>query len=114
MRTQVMRAPLSGRSRNFGFCRFSNEQERDRALVEMNGHEISGRPVRVSLATAKKTQTGLPALGPPPTGLLPCHMRPSVTTPPGQGLSADHWVLASVLQMTLATPRCLSEGCQSR
>ena len=54
---QVMRAPLSGRSRNFGFCRFANEQERDRALVEMNSHEICGRPVRVSLATARKTQS---------------------------------------------------------
>ena len=114
MRTQVMRAPLSGRSRNFGFCRFSNEQERDRALVEMNGHEISGRPVRVSLATAKKTQTGLPALGTPPAGLLPSHTRPSVTTPLIQGLLADHSVLDSVLQMTLETPRCLLGGCQSR
>lgn len=56
---QVMRAPLSGRSRNFGFCRFANEQERDRALVEMNAHEICGRPVRVSLATARKTQTSV-------------------------------------------------------
>lgn len=54
---QVMRAPLSGRSRNFGFVRFGNETERDQALLEMNGTEICGRPVRVSLATAKKTQT---------------------------------------------------------
>ena len=52
-----MRAPLSGRSRNFGFCRFGDEAERDQALVEMSGHEICGRPVRVSLATAKKTQS---------------------------------------------------------
>lgn len=56
---KVMRAPLSGRSRNFGFCRFANEQERDRALVEMNSHEICGRPVRVSLATARKTQSSV-------------------------------------------------------
>lgn len=52
-----MRAPLSGRSRNFGFVRFGVEAERDQALQQMNGTEIFGRPVRVSLATAKKTQT---------------------------------------------------------
>ena len=55
-----MRAPLSGKSRNFGFCRFASEQERDRALVQMNGNlQICGKPVRVSLATAKKTVSGL-------------------------------------------------------
>lgn len=63
-----MRAPLSGRSRNFGFCRFANQQERDRALVEMNGHVICDRPVRVSLATAKKIQPEGLALDAPPAG----------------------------------------------
>ena len=34
--------------------RFGSEPERDRALTEMNGHFLSNRPIRVSLATAKK------------------------------------------------------------
>lgn len=72
---KVMRAPLTGKSRNFGFCRFGSEQERDRALIEMQGQEIGGRPVRVSLATAKKMQTGagLPALQQIPTGEIVNH-----------------------------------------
>lgn len=35
--------------------RFGSEAERDRALGEMSGHFISNRPIRVSLATAKKS-----------------------------------------------------------
>jgi hypothetical protein len=34
--------------------RFTKESERDRALGEMNGHFLSNRPIRVSLATARK------------------------------------------------------------
>ncbi|PSC74511.1 polyadenylate-binding RBP47B isoform A [Micractinium conductrix] len=44
----------TGRSKGYGFVRFSMEPERDKALTEMNGHFLSNRPIRVSLATAKK------------------------------------------------------------
>ncbi|GAB4813815.1 hypothetical protein N2152v2_000861 [Parachlorella kessleri] len=44
----------SGRSKGYGFVRFASEPERDKALTEMNGHFLSNRPIRVSLATAKK------------------------------------------------------------
>jgi hypothetical protein len=37
--------------------RFGSEAERDRALGEMSGHFISNRPIRVSLATAKKSSS---------------------------------------------------------
>ncbi|KAK9813166.1 hypothetical protein WJX72_010040 [[Myrmecia] bisecta] len=56
---KVITDPLSGRSKGYGFVRFGSEPERDRALTEMNGHFISQRPIRVSLATAKKT-TAMP------------------------------------------------------
>ena len=52
---------MTGRSKGYGFVRFGNEQERDRALGEMMGHFISNRPIRVSIATAKKNPTGLSA-----------------------------------------------------
>lgn len=52
---QVITDPISSRSKGYGFVRFGNEGERDRALSEMAGHIISNRPVRVSIATAKKS-----------------------------------------------------------
>lgn len=51
---QVITDPMTGRSKGFGFCRFGDEAERDRAIVEMAGHFINNRPIRVSTATAKK------------------------------------------------------------
>ncbi len=53
--------PVTGRSKGYGFVRFGNEGERDRSLNEMMGHYIASRPIRVSLATAKKNPGGLQA-----------------------------------------------------
>ena len=52
---QVITDPITARSKGYGFVRFGSESERDRALSEMAGHIISNRPVRVSIATAKKS-----------------------------------------------------------
>lgn len=54
---QVITDPLTGRSKGYGFVRFGNEVERDRSLTEMSGHIINSRPIRVSVATAKKSQS---------------------------------------------------------
>lgn len=51
---KVITDAATGRSKGYGFVRFSLEAERDKALTEMNGHFLSNRPIRVSLATAKK------------------------------------------------------------
>ena len=60
---QVITDPVTGRSKGYGFVRFGSESERDRALGEMAGHMISNRPIRVSVATAKKnTSTGVGAV----------------------------------------------------
>ena len=74
--SQVITDPLTSRSKGYGFVRFGSEAERDRALGEMSGHFISNRPIRVSLATAKKssslqvpTKVTLP---------VPCAQSPSV------------------------------------
>ncbi|GMG39979.1 unnamed protein product [Ambrosiozyma monospora] len=50
---RVMTDPATGLSRCFGFVRFSTEDDRKRALVEMNGKWLGGRPIRVALATPK-------------------------------------------------------------
>jgi len=48
----------TGRSKGYGFVRFGEELERNRAMNEMNGVYCSSRPMRISAATPKK------ALGP--------------------------------------------------
>lgn len=50
---RVMTDPISGKSRCFGFVRFTEELERQRALREMNGAWFGGRPLRVALATPR-------------------------------------------------------------
>ena len=64
---QVITDPITARSKGYGFVRFGSESERDRALSEMAGHIISNRPVRVSIATAKKSPA-LAAAGVSPAG----------------------------------------------
>lgn len=71
-RLQVITDPANGRSKGYGFVRFANEVERDRAL-DMQGFHISNRPIRVSLATARRN--------PGPGGAAhPAEMDPSNTT----------------------------------
>lgn len=59
---------VSNRSKGYGFVRFGSEQERDMALGQMNGIHINNRPIRVSLATAKKNpgQVAPSAVAQPP------------------------------------------------
>ena len=59
---QVITDPVTGRSKGYGFVRFGSEPERDRALGEMAGHLISNRPIRVSVATAKKNTSTVGAV----------------------------------------------------
>lgn len=45
---------MSGRSRGFGFVELSSEAEAERAVSEMNGTEIDGRPVNVNIARPRE------------------------------------------------------------
>ena len=54
---QVITDPVTGRHKSYGFVRFGSLEERDKALSEMNGQNLCGRPIRVSVATAKKTMS---------------------------------------------------------
>lgn len=66
---RVMTDPATGMSRCFGFVRFANEQDRSRALVEMDGKWLGGRPIRVALATPKNQ--GFNQLAQDPSEYLP-------------------------------------------
>lgn len=78
---QVIVDPATGRSKGYGFVRFANESERDRSL-EMQGFQLSNRPIRVSLATARRS----PSAGMP--GIHPAELDPTNTTLFIGGLSA--------------------------
>lgn len=52
---KIMIDPLTGTSRGYGFVRFASEVEQQRALIEMNGILINGRPIRVSTAVPKNS-----------------------------------------------------------
>eukprot|EP01018_Ginkgo_biloba_P035496 Gb_20978 [translate_table: standard] len=45
----------TGRSKGYGFVRFGDENERARAMTEMNGVYCSTRPMRISAATPRKS-----------------------------------------------------------
>lgn len=52
---KVVTDPNTGRSKGYGFVKFAEEMERNRAMTEMNGVYCSTRPMRISAATPKKT-----------------------------------------------------------
>lgn len=45
---------MSGRSKGFGFVEFENETEAQSAIEGMNGKEVEGRAVTVSVARPKE------------------------------------------------------------
>ncbi|KAI9467289.1 hypothetical protein BJY52DRAFT_60787 [Lactarius psammicola] len=50
---KIMLDPVTGVSRGYGFVRFSDEADQQRALIEMHGLYCLSRPMRISPATAK-------------------------------------------------------------
>ena len=66
---KIMSDPISGMSRGYGFVRFSDEGDQQRALTEMQGVYCGNRPMRISTATPKNKNSG--AGGPPNMGGMP-------------------------------------------
>lgn len=44
----------TGRSKGFGFVEFENESDNQKAVDELNGKDLDGRPINVSLARPKE------------------------------------------------------------
>jgi len=44
----------SGRSKGFGFVEFTDEANNQKAVDQLNGKELDGRPINVSLARPKE------------------------------------------------------------
>jgi len=53
-----MSDPISGMSRGYGFVRFANEEDQQKALTEMQGVYCGNRPMRISTATPKNKSGG--------------------------------------------------------
>lgn len=69
-----MTDPLSGMSRGYGFVRFSEESDQQRALTEMQGVYCGNRPMRISTATPKnKAGAAAPGMMGPMPGAPQAH-----------------------------------------
>ncbi|KAG0650635.1 putative RNA-binding [Hyphodiscus hymeniophilus] len=55
---KIMTDPISGMSRGYGFVRFADESDQQRALTEMQGVYCGNRPMRISTATPKNKSGG--------------------------------------------------------
>lgn len=44
----------SGRSKGFGFVEFENDDDNQKAIDQLNGKELDGRPISVGLARPKE------------------------------------------------------------
>lgn len=65
---KIMTDPISGMSRGYGFVRFADEQDQQRALTEMQGVYCGNRPMRISTATPKNKSGGAGPAGMPMQG----------------------------------------------
>lgn len=73
---KVVTDPSTGRSKGYGFVKFADEMERNRAMSEMNGVYCSTRPMRISAATPKKTIGIQPQYVAPTGNNNPMHLIP--------------------------------------
>lgn len=81
---KIMTDPLSGMSRGYGFVRFSDESDQQRALSEMQGVYCGNRPMRISTATPKN-KGGPAQMGGAGMGMQGGH-NPNMGYPPQPGM----------------------------
>jgi cold-inducible RNA-binding protein len=53
-RAEIVRDKYDERSRGFGFVEMVNAADGERAVRELNGKELMGRPLRVEIATSRR------------------------------------------------------------
>jgi len=52
----VVKDKFSGRSRGFAFVTFVNDDDADKAIKSLEGHELNGRPITVNEARPPKNR----------------------------------------------------------
>ena len=55
---KVITDRFSGQSRGFGFVEMPNKEEAEKALQELNGKEVKGRPLTVNEARPRNDRRG--------------------------------------------------------
>lgn len=55
---QVIQDKFSGRSKGFGFVEMTNDEEAAKAIEELDGKEIDGRPLKVNEARPMEPRSG--------------------------------------------------------
>jgi RNA recognition motif-containing protein len=55
---RVMRDMATGRARGFAFVEMSTDEEAQKAIAELNDHQLGGRSLAVNEARPKPAQTG--------------------------------------------------------
>ena len=54
----VMRDQMTGRARGFGFVEMSTDEEAQKAIADLNAHEMGGRGLTVNEARPKEARSG--------------------------------------------------------
>ncbi|KAK1267758.1 Polyadenylate-binding protein RBP47B' [Acorus gramineus] len=104
---KVVTDPTTGRSKGYGFVKFSDEMERNRAMTEMNGVYCSTRPMRISAATPKKT-TGFQQQYPAAKAVYPVPL-PTYSTPPLMPVPVDNDVTNTTIFVGGLDPNVLED-----
>lgn len=50
----IIKDKFSGRSKGFGFVTYANDEDADKAIAELDGKELNGRPISVNEARPPK------------------------------------------------------------
>lgn len=80
---KIMLDPVTGVSRGYGFVRFTEESDQQRALIEMHGLYCLSRPMRISPATAKhKGQQSTVSTFAVPSQFASPDLQPTLSLPP--------------------------------
>ena len=53
----------TGRSKGYGFVTYYEAEDAKKAMEQMNGFELAGRPMKVGHVTEKANETNMPSYG---------------------------------------------------
>ncbi|ROT37137.1 RNA-binding domain-containing protein [Sodiomyces alkalinus F11] len=98
---KIMTDAVTGQSRGYGFVRFTDESDQQRALVEMQGVYCGNRPMRISTATPKNRNHGGPYGGPHGPQMPPAmhpHQQGFYGVPPGPAFGGQGYGAAPFQQ----------------
>ncbi|KAF8145484.1 hypothetical protein K438DRAFT_544922 [Mycena galopus ATCC 62051] len=110
---KIMLDPVTGVSRGYGFVRFTDEADQQRALIEMHGLYCLSRPMRISPATAKfkppqpdplPTSTSAPSAYPAPHGYPSTVSLPTSVSDPQQGQQQQQQSVSAPIAVPTTTP----------